>query len=65
MNEQFIYEYIGMADAQSIDKILDTAFNRRRELFPDWDMTYFALPKNNPVERRMILEQALDMLMRE
>ena len=65
MSKGLICEYISRAGAETVDQILDAAFKRRRELFPDWDMIYFALPKNNPKERKMILEQVLDMLMRE
>lgn len=65
MDERLICNYIAAADAESVDRILNAVFTRRRELFPDWDMIYFALPKNNPEERKVVLEQALDALMLE
>ena len=65
MNVKSICKYISNADETSVDQILESAFNRRRLLFPDWDMIYFALPKNNSAERKWMLEQALEVLMRE
>ena len=65
MNEQLICEYIAAADAESVDRMLDAVFSRRRELFPKWDMIYLALPRNNPEERKLVLEQAVDVLMLE
>ena len=65
MDVQMICEYISMADTESADRILDAVFARRRVLFPDWDMVYFALPKNDPEERKLVLKQALDILLRE
>ena len=60
-----IMKLLSSAKEEDVDEILDAVFARRRELFPDWDMIYFALPKNNPKERKMLLEQALEVLMRE
>ena len=65
MNEQLICEYLAAADAESVDRILNAIFTRRRELFPEWDMIYLALPRNNPEERKLVLEQALNTLMLE
>ena len=42
---------IGAADSEMIDMILDAAMNRKRELYPEWEMVYLALPKNDPQER--------------
>ena len=36
---------IKIADAEEIDYILDTVMNRKRELYPDWELFYCAAPK--------------------
>ena len=38
------------ADAKEIDEILNAATERRRQLFPDWEMVFFARPKQTPQE---------------
>ena len=60
-----IVDYVEKATEEELDGILNAVFQRRRKLFPDWDMIYFALPKNDPAERKRLLEQALEVLMKE
>ena len=36
---------IKKANAKEVDEILDAAMERRRQLFPDWEMVYYARPK--------------------
>lgn len=36
---------IKKANAKEVDEILDAAMERRRQLFPDWKMVYYASPK--------------------
>lgn len=47
------------ANQEEIDRILDEAIKRRKELFPGWDMMYIALPKEDLEERKRILEYIL------
>ena len=42
---------IQSADASELEDILDAAIKRKRELFPDWDILYLAIPKNDVDER--------------
>lgn len=35
------------ANAKEIDEIMDAAMERRRQLFPDWEMAFFARPKKS------------------
>ena len=60
-----IVDYVEKATEEEVDCILNAVFQRRRKLFPDWDMIYFALPKNDPAERKRLLEQSLEVLMKE
>lgn len=43
------------ATLQQVDAVLMAAVKRREELFPDWEMAYIALPKNDPELRSKIL----------
>lgn len=45
-------EAIQHADAAEIDSLLDTALRRKRDLYPDWELLYFAHPKNAPEQDR-------------
>lgn len=47
---------IQKADAREVDEILDAAMARRKQLYPDWEMVYFAVPKNDPRERQLLKE---------
>ena len=47
---KIILRSIRKADAKEIDEILDAATERRRQLFPDWEMVFFARPKRTPQE---------------
>lgn len=47
MLEQVLHE-IRRADAKEIDELLDAVLERRRQLYPDWEMFYMAAPKQNP-----------------
>ena len=58
LNDRMV-ENIRSANVTEIDDILKLAVERRRELFPDWDMVYLALPKNDPEERKRTIDQAL------
>ena len=42
-----LLKQIGKMDADTIEKLTDAVFERKRELFPQWDIVYLTLPKNN------------------
>ncbi len=47
MNKEEIRKAIAEADAMAIEEYLDVALNRKRELYPNWDIWYYAEPKEN------------------
>lgn len=53
-----LLKQIGKMDADTIEKLTDAVFERKRELFPQWDIVYLAMPKNNWEERKRILDMA-------
>ena len=61
MDLEEIVKEIRDADGTQIDILLDEVFYRKRTLYPQWDLSYLALPKNDWVERRRILETILRM----
>ena len=65
MNMENVLSYIDDADGRTTDRILDAVLERRRELFPEWDMVYFALPKNDPKEREALMKRVWELLMYE
>lgn len=65
MLNESITNTIKAADAEEIDEILDMAMERRRELYPDWDMAYLAVPKGAPEGTREIYEKLLSEKNRE
>ena len=56
MRMNIMMQEIRKADPAEIDMILEAAVARKRELYPQWEMVYIALPKNDPEERKRTLE---------
>ena len=48
--------YTKNADDTQVEQILNAALDRKRELFPDWDIQYLAVPKHDYKERQLTLE---------
>ena len=61
MSVEELRRQISNADVAQIDILLEAAFARKRELYPQWDIQYMAMPKDDWEERRKILEFALEM----
>ena len=61
MNLEELKMQIRRVEADGVEELMDAVFARKRELFPDWDIVYIALPKNNWKERRRTLEMVLKM----
>lgn len=57
-----VLSFIEHADEDAVNCILDAVFDRRLDLFPEWETIYFVLPRYNNNERRRILEAALNRL---
>ncbi len=43
MTREKVLEIIEEADAVWVDHFLDAAINRKRELYPDWEISYIAM----------------------
>lgn len=57
-----VLSFIENADEDAVNCMLDAVFDRRMDLFPEWETIHFVLPRYNIAERRRILEAALNML---
>ena len=42
-----ILDEIRKADSVEIDILMDAVFDRKRILYPEWDIQYLALPKKD------------------
>ena len=51
-----ILSYIRSTADSQLEQILSAALDRKRVLFPDWDIQYIAVPKNDPREQEILLE---------
>ena len=43
-------------DGIQVELILNAVLDRKRELFPDWDIQYLAVPKHDSREGQLTLE---------
>lgn len=57
-----VLSFIENADEDTVNYLLDAVFDRRLDLFPEWETIYFVLPRYNMQERRRILEASINML---
>lgn len=51
---------IETANAMETEVLMDVVFERKRQLFPDWEMIYLALPKEDRVRRELTLKNLLE-----
>ena len=56
MNLDELCQRIRLAGPEEINDILQAAFERYRNLFPNDEILYLSLPKNNPQERQRLLQ---------
>lgn len=56
-----IKRWIREADKEEIDSLILDINARYEELYPDWDISYVALPKKDVEERKRILAFAFHM----
>lgn len=59
MTRDSIHSYISQADADDIDYLLTALHHRYQELFPDWEICFFSLPKANPGKRALAVDEML------
>lgn len=62
MNLDELCQRIRHAGPEEINDILQTAFERYRILFPNDEILYLSLPKNNPQERQRLLQMIQNLL---
>lgn len=52
-----VYMKVEEAGMEEIDELLGAAIERKRELFPDWEILYLAMPKRDTQKWKEILDQ--------
>ena len=57
-----VLEFIRQADDCQVNEIIHTLSARYKEVHPDWEVTFLSLPKNNPTERKNMIQSALHFL---
>ena len=65
MIQQEVIDRITQAEAGEIQEYVAAAFNRYRQLYPEWDITYMAIPKNDPEDRKRTIQYMIEMLCKE
>ena len=56
-----VMDRIGHADDIEINEIIQAVIRRYQRVYPDWEVVFLALPKNDPVERKRLLETILNI----
>ena len=54
-----VLKFIQQADDGQVSEIIQAIVARYGEVYPDWDVTFLSLPKNNPTERENIIQHFL------
>ena len=62
MNE--IFKKIRRADDAEINEIIDALTQRYKEVYPDWEIMFLAMPRNDPDACLRRLEQIADFIRR-
>lgn len=62
MNRNEVLSSILEADEDFIEDILAAAMNRKKRLYPDWEIRYLALPRGTDREERNRYERVWQML---
>lgn len=57
-----LLRHIDRADREQIDRIVDHAMARYQALYPEYDMVYLALPRENTPRRRVEVAKLMQML---
>lgn len=64
MIQQEVIDRITQAEAGEIQEYVTAAFNRYRQLYPEWDITYMAIPKNDLEDRQRTIQYIIEILRR-
>ena len=62
MKKETVLERICSAGRDEIDLYMKAAVERYREVFPEWEILYMAIPKNDPEDRRRTIQYIIEML---
>ena len=62
MTQQQIKEMVQKIGIEEIDIYVKCAIDRYRELFPDCELIYMAIPKKDPAEREQTILYIIEML---
>ncbi len=65
MNIRRLKRKLERADGALIDSIFDTVLNRKMQLYPDWEILYLALPKDDAQMRKETIKFALQHMLEE
>ena len=57
-----VLEFIRQADDCQVSEIIQGLIARYKEVHPDWEVTFLALPKNDPDERKNVIQGTLHFL---
>lgn len=60
--KQTVLDGIRQASSYELDDMVNAVRQRYAELFPDWEILFLSLPKNDPAERRKCLDETITML---
>ena len=65
MSMETIAEQIGKLSDEQLGEAVQALVARYSRLFPDYDVAFLSLPRNNPPLRREQLEQMIPLLLKE
>ena len=57
-----VLQYIDHADDTDLSEFVQAFVARYHRLFPDYEIIFLSMPKNDPAQREWILRHALHML---
>lgn len=57
-----VFDWIEQADIPQLQEIMDAIQDRYALVYPDWDILYLALPKQDCTQRRDLLKKAYEKL---
>ena len=57
-----VFDRIERAGERELREIMDAVQDRFAVAYPQWDIVYLAVPKDDPNRRKEILQQAFDTL---
>ncbi len=65
MNIQRLVKKLRKADAPVIDAVLATVLTRKMELYPEWEIIYFALSRESKESRKATVQAVMELIAQE